>query len=105
MSLTQSFVGSVRGLYLLDWTTIQLKPSSYPENQWGAALADTGRRTIYPVSISQSQRQAFPTIYYSSLMRDYFNSLGDSAHPNSSDPRARAITKFQELLLVSFREF
>jgi len=39
------------------------------------------------------------------LMRDYFNSLGDSAHPNSSDPRARAITKFQELLLVSFREF
>jgi TBC1 domain family member 8/9 len=38
-------------------------------------------------------------------MRDYFTSLGDSAHPNSSDPRARAITKFQELLLVSFREF
>ena len=45
------------------------------------------------------------TICYSSLMRDYFNSLGESAHPNSSDPRARAITKFQELLLVSFREF
>ncbi|KAF9266678.1 TBC-domain-containing protein [Marasmius fiardii PR-910] len=39
------------------------------------------------------------------LMRDYFLSLGDSAHPNSSDPRARAITRFQELLLVSFREF
>ena len=38
-------------------------------------------------------------------MRDYFSSLGDSAHPQSSDPRARAITKFQELLLVSFREF
>ena len=38
-------------------------------------------------------------------MRDYFSSLGDSAHPHSSDPRARAITKFQELLLVSFREF
>lgn len=38
-------------------------------------------------------------------MRDYFASLGDSAHPNSSDPRARAITHFQELLLVSFREF
>ncbi|KAJ3521706.1 hypothetical protein NM688_g8980 [Phlebia brevispora] len=39
------------------------------------------------------------------LMRDYFASLGDSAHPNSSDPRSRAITRFQELLLVSFREF
>jgi hypothetical protein len=38
-------------------------------------------------------------------MRDYFASLGDSAHPNSTDPRARAITRFQELLLVSFREF
>ncbi|KAI0917895.1 hypothetical protein AcW1_006904 [Taiwanofungus camphoratus] len=39
------------------------------------------------------------------LMRDYFASLGGSAHPSSSDPRARAITRFQELLLVSFREF
>lgn len=39
------------------------------------------------------------------LMRDYFASLGESAHPDSSDPRARAITRFQELLLVSFREF
>ncbi|KAF8328403.1 rab-GTPase-TBC domain-containing protein [Cantharellus anzutake] len=39
------------------------------------------------------------------LMRDYFNSLGDSAHPDSVDPRVRAITNFQELLLVSFREF
>lgn len=38
-------------------------------------------------------------------MRDYFASLGDSAHPDSKDPRARAITRFQELLLVSFREF
>jgi hypothetical protein len=38
-------------------------------------------------------------------MRDYFASLGESAHPHSSDPRARAITRFQELLLVSFREF
>lgn len=38
-------------------------------------------------------------------MRDYFASLGDSAHPDSADPRARAITMFQELLLVSFREF
>ncbi|EPQ56670.1 TBC-domain-containing protein [Gloeophyllum trabeum ATCC 11539] len=39
------------------------------------------------------------------LMRSYFSSLGQSAHPHSPDPRARAITRFQELLLVSFREF
>jgi len=38
-------------------------------------------------------------------MRGYFASLGDSAHPEASDPRTRAITNFQELLLVSFREF
>jgi len=38
-------------------------------------------------------------------MRDYFASLGDSAHPNSPDPRIQAIQKFQELLLVAFREF
>jgi hypothetical protein len=38
-------------------------------------------------------------------MREYFSSLGNSAHPDSPDPRARAITKFQELLLISFREF
>jgi hypothetical protein len=38
-------------------------------------------------------------------MRTYFTTLGDSAHPNSTDPRSRAITNFQELLLVSFREF
>lgn len=38
-------------------------------------------------------------------MRDYFTSLGDSAHPHSSDPRTRAITRFQELLLIAFREF
>ena len=43
--------------------------------------------------------------HFNSLMREYFSSLGDSAHPHSTDPRARAITRFQELLLVSFREF
>ena len=40
-----------------------------------------------------------------SVMREYFASLDQSAHPNSSDPRSRAITRFQELLLISFREF
>ncbi len=40
-----------------------------------------------------------------SLMRDYFSSLGEPANSDSHDPRVRAITNFQELLLVSFREF
>ncbi|EPQ29727.1 uncharacterized protein PFL1_02947 [Pseudozyma flocculosa PF-1] len=39
------------------------------------------------------------------LMKAYFRSLGDSAHPNSPNPRHRQITNFQELLVVAFREF
>jgi len=39
------------------------------------------------------------------LMRTYFGTLGESAHPDHSDPRVRAITNFQELLVVAFREF
>ncbi|TXT07246.1 hypothetical protein VHUM_03416 [Vanrija humicola] len=39
------------------------------------------------------------------LMRNYFSTIGDSAHPNHPDPRVRAITNFQELLVVAFREF
>lgn len=38
-------------------------------------------------------------------MKSYFASLGDSAHPTSSDPRLRQVTRFQELLVVAFREF
>ncbi|KAG8689365.1 hypothetical protein FRC11_002935 [Ceratobasidium sp. 423] len=40
-----------------------------------------------------------------SVMRNYFASLDQSAHPDHADPRTRAITNFQELLLVAFREF
>lgn len=39
------------------------------------------------------------------LFKNYFRSLGDSAHPNSTNPRHRQITNFQELLVVAFREF
>jgi hypothetical protein len=39
------------------------------------------------------------------LMRTYFSTIGDSAHPSHPDPRVRAITNFQELLVVAFREF
>nr|ODN93686.1 GTPase activating protein [Cryptococcus depauperatus CBS 7855] len=39
------------------------------------------------------------------LMRGYFSTIGDSAHPDHADPRVRAITNFQELLVVAFREF
>jgi hypothetical protein len=38
-------------------------------------------------------------------MKAYFTTLGDSAYPDSSDTRLRSITRFQELLVVAFREF
>lgn len=38
-------------------------------------------------------------------MRTYFGALGDSAHPHSNDPQLRQVTRFQELLVVAFREF
>jgi TBC1 domain family member 8/9 len=62
-------------------------------------VAFSSALTLQTVHLAPSERPHY------SLMRDYFASLGDSAHPESSDPRARAITRFQELLLVSFREF
>lgn len=40
-----------------------------------------------------------------SVLKDYFSQLDDSAHPNSSDPKFRQLTKFQELLIVAFKEF
>ncbi|ORY75652.1 rab-GTPase-TBC domain-domain-containing protein [Leucosporidium creatinivorum] len=39
------------------------------------------------------------------VLKRYFATLGESAHPNSSDSRTRQITKFQELFVVAFREF
>ncbi|SCV68775.1 BQ2448_896 [Microbotryum intermedium] len=39
------------------------------------------------------------------VLKSYFATLGDSAHPESRDPKMRQITKFQELFVVAFREF
>lgn len=39
------------------------------------------------------------------VLKDYFTTLGDSAHPSSRDSRQRQVTKFQELFVVAFREF
>lgn len=39
------------------------------------------------------------------VMKKYFASLGESAHPDATNPKHRNITNFQELLVVAFREF
>ncbi|KAK9324585.1 rab-GTPase-TBC domain-containing protein [Lipomyces orientalis] len=40
-----------------------------------------------------------------SILKDYFSRLGDSAHPTSKNDKLREVTKFQELMVVAFKEF
>jgi TBC1 domain family member 8/9 len=39
------------------------------------------------------------------ILKSYFMSLDDSAHPNSSNPKMRQVTRFMELFVVAFKEF
>lgn len=40
-----------------------------------------------------------------SILKTYFSRLDESAHPNSENEKYRSVTKFQELLVVAFKEF
>ncbi|KZF22951.1 GTPase-activating protein GYP5 [Xylona heveae TC161] len=40
-----------------------------------------------------------------SILKSYFSRLNESAHPRSENERLRAVTKFQELMVVAFKEF
>lgn len=40
-----------------------------------------------------------------SVLKSYFARLDESAHPRSENPKLRAVTKFQELMVVAFKEF
>ncbi len=40
-----------------------------------------------------------------SILKNYFSRLDESAHPNSENEKYRSVTKFQELLVVAFKEF
>ncbi|KAL9130618.1 MAG: hypothetical protein Q9217_001232 [Psora testacea] len=39
------------------------------------------------------------------ILKNYFSRLDESAHPISENDKLRAITKFQELMVVAFKEF
>lgn len=39
------------------------------------------------------------------VLKSYFTRLGESAHPLSANPKHRAITNFQALMVVAFKEF
>lgn len=40
-----------------------------------------------------------------SVLKSYFARLDQSAHPKSENPKLRAVTRFQELMVVAFKEF
>ncbi|KAJ2895289.1 putative gtpase-activating protein gyp2 protein [Zalerion maritima] len=40
-----------------------------------------------------------------SVLKTYFSRLDESAHPKSENYKLRAVTKFQELMVVAFKEF
>ncbi|KAI0013759.1 GTPase activating protein [Xylariaceae sp. FL0662B] len=40
-----------------------------------------------------------------SVLKSYFTRLDESAHPKSENPKLRAINRFQELMVVAFKEF
>lgn len=40
-----------------------------------------------------------------SVLKNYFAKLEESAHPTSENPKLRAVTRFQELMVVAFKEF
>ncbi|KOS22550.1 putative GTPase-activating protein [Escovopsis weberi] len=40
-----------------------------------------------------------------SVLKSYFARLDESAHPKSDNPKLRAVTRFQELMVVAFKEF
>ena len=40
-----------------------------------------------------------------SILKTYFSRLDESAHPKSENGKLRSVTKFQELMVVAFKEF
>ncbi|RKF59714.1 putative GTPase-activating protein [Erysiphe neolycopersici] len=40
-----------------------------------------------------------------SVLKSYFSKLDESVHPKSENPKLRAVTRFQELMVVAFKEF
>ena len=40
-----------------------------------------------------------------SILKNYFSRLDESAHPKSDNEKLRNVTKFQELMVVAFKEF
>ncbi|CDO93939.1 unnamed protein product [Kluyveromyces dobzhanskii CBS 2104] len=71
----------------------------------------SGPKTLFQVALAVLKVNADDLLevdddgMFIAILKSYFQRLDDSAHPDSSDVKYRQITKFQELLVVAFKEF
>lgn len=71
----------------------------------------SGAKTLFQVALAvlkinaEDILQADDDGMFIAIIKNYFRTLGESAHPDSPNIRYRQITKFQQLLVTSFKEF
>ncbi|KAI8053325.1 rab-GTPase-TBC domain-containing protein [Syncephalis plumigaleata] len=70
-----------------------------------------GPKIIFHISLavlkvnSEKLRKARDDMEFSDIIKEYFSSLDTLLHPNSTNPRLRAITGFDRLILVATQDF
>lgn len=70
-----------------------------------------GPKTLFQVALAilklngEELLQAEDDGTFISIVKDYFHTLDQSAHPTSGNAKYALVTKFQELLVTSFKEF
>lgn len=70
-----------------------------------------GPKTLFQVALAilklngEELLQAEDDGTFISILKDYFHTLDQSAHPSASNPKYAQINKFQELLVTAFKEF
>lgn len=70
-----------------------------------------GPKTLFQVALAilklngEELLQAEDDGTFFSIIKDYFNTLDQPAHPGASNPKYALITRFQELLVTAFKEF
>lgn len=70
-----------------------------------------GRKTLFQVALAILKLNGEKLLeldddgMFISVLKNFFLTLDHSAHPESPNPKYKAITKFQELLVTAFKEF
>lgn len=70
-----------------------------------------GPKTLFQVALAVLKVNADDLLevdddgLFIAILKNYYQHLDDSAHPESHDIKYKQITKFQELLVVAFKEF